>query len=184
MIRWALVGGARGGEKSLLAADLARRLASAGVRIGGFAQRGDTSGEHKQYEVVRLRDGSARRLAWSGGGPKEGEPGVCSFCSLLFDLRSFEEARRWLHEDARASDVLFVDEVGKLEVAGRGHRDALSDALARESCIVVLGVRAEPLFSVVETFGLGDAIASIDAPASDAERGAFVEAIRSAVQNS
>jgi hypothetical protein len=86
------------------------------------------------------------------------DPAQGSGCSIVFDPAGFEAARRWIAEDARASDVVVLDGIGKLELGGEGHRAAVARALA-EARLVVLAVRDDQLVYVVEALGLEEPVA-------------------------
>ena len=102
-------------------------------------------------------------------------PGQTAFCSFLFRDDAFSTARDWLERDARTSDVVVIDEVSKLEASGKGHHDTIRHALALNDVVVVLCIRADQLFYVVERFDLeDDAVAVMEIPADDETVASFV----------
>jgi nucleoside-triphosphatase THEP1 len=152
---YAIVVAGKGGRRSEVAREVAAALARRGLRVGGFTERSSVSDTGaKSLDLVRVRDGAAVRLAGPAGGPAD--PAACS---LSFDRAAFEVARRWIEEDAPSSDVLVVDGLGKLELGGEGHRDAIARALA-VAPLVVLAVRDDQLVYAVEAFGLDEPTAS------------------------
>jgi nucleoside-triphosphatase THEP1 len=181
MAKWAALVGAKGSGKSVDALDVARRLQTRGARVGGFVQRSHTDAlDRKSYELVRLACHEAVSLARPGAA--EG-PGLETHCSWIFESGAFDKARGWLLEDAPACDVLFVDEVSKVEVGGRGNHDALRAALALDdSKLVVVCIRADQLFYVVDKIGLGDAAATLECPADDCAKDGFVAEVLAAVR--
>jgi nucleoside-triphosphatase THEP1 len=184
MARWALIVGDKGQGKTSLALQVVAGLRSAGVPVAGFVQRGvhEDDGRRVGYDLVRLADHQVLPLARSGKVPREGEE---AFCSHVFDLEAFAAALRWLHEDGAAARVLVLDEISKLESAGRGHAAAVRAALALPGpCVVVLCVRAEALFGVVENL-LGDAagepVATLEVGAGPEAVPGFLAAVRAAL---
>ena len=175
MARWALVGCEPSKPRSDFVQELARALSSTGVRVGGFAQleRRVERGE-KGFELLRFSTGERAILAL-GGVAARGEQEA--FCSYAFRLDGFALARRWIEEDALA-EVLVLDGIGKLEAAGRGHAASLSFAMSLPAPKrVVIAVRSSQLFFAMERFGLEEPFASIELPAEEAERTAFVRAV-------
>ncbi|MCC6522835.1 MAG: DUF2478 domain-containing protein [Polyangiaceae bacterium] len=177
--RWALLAVARGSGKTALAAEVAHALVARGVRVAGVLQEPvlGEDGARVGYRVVRIGQGESLRLARLGAEPGAGEE---SFCSFLFDGEAFARAGAWLRADAPRADVVFVDEVSKLEVAGRGHHDAVV-ALLVGPALPLLAVRADQLFAVMERFGLGEpeaACEGTDPEALDAFAAALVASVR------
>jgi nucleoside-triphosphatase THEP1 len=178
MAHWALLVGPKGSGKSNSALELVARLRGAGLRAEGFVQVGWIDDlERKGYDLMRLRSGERVHLARPGSLEKQGEE---SFCSFLFHQEAFAIAREWTLHDAPGADVLVVDEVSKLEAAGKGHHEAIAWALGRDDVKVVMTcVRADQLFYVMEKFKLEEEpFTMLELPAQDEEtKGAFVDAI-------
>jgi nucleoside-triphosphatase THEP1 len=156
-VSWALVVAARGGNRSRAAREVVDALAARGLRVGGFTQRTvDHEDGSKEFELVPARAGAAvplaraekRAAAVEGGG-----------CSVVFDPAAFEVARRWIEVDAPVSDVVVLDGIGKLELAGEGHRAAVTRALAAAP-LVVLAIRDDQLVYAVEALGLDEPVAA------------------------
>lgn len=164
MKRWALLSGARGTGKSTTARRVAERLAERGVRVSGFYQEGVTEeGIRTAYRLRRIGAEGDLTLARLGSAAATGQE---AFCSYVFDEGAFAEARRWLDEASSTAEILFIDEVSKLEVAGRGHHDTIVAALGGDR-LVLLAVRADQLFHVMERFGLDEPVASLDTAERD-----------------
>jgi nucleoside-triphosphatase THEP1 len=177
MRRWALLVGGKGTGKSLLAGRLARALACRGVSVCGIIQE-EIEEERVPvgYHVRRIGTDERMLLARRGANPRE--PSEEAFCSFVFDRRAFAVARGWIEEDTATAAALIVDEVSKLEAAGGGHHDAILHALAGPP-LVVLSVRAEELFAIMERFGLDEPMAMLDT--ADAQGFAsFVDSIATA----
>lgn len=174
--RWALVSGARGGPKIAMVQAVLDELRARGRRVAGFRQvRGMAEGQ----ELERLAaTGAPQRRVVSRvpGTPREGEE---LFCSRIFTVSAFDEARAWLEADGPGGDVWVLDEVSKLEAARKGHHRAVTWALEHAGARpVIIGVRQEQLFDVMTALGLEHApVASLEGAASPADVRAFVDAL-------
>lgn len=162
--RWGLISGAKGAGKSSTASRVAGLLAARGVTGGGVIQEAlHEDGDRVAYRARQLGvPDDAVLLARRGAAPEGARAdAVCSFCSFMFDDDAFAKAGAWIRDAARACEVVVIDEVSKLEASGGGHHDAIRDALGGRA-LVVLVVRADQLFAIVERFGLGDAVATLE----------------------
>jgi nucleoside-triphosphatase THEP1 len=161
----------------------AELLRDKGVRVGGFLQlpREDELGR-KWYDLLRLSRGQKMVLAGPASGPAVEEVGKTSLCSFVFHDETFAAAQAWVQEDSATADVLMIDEVSKLEVGGKGHHDAVVTALgAAGASVVVLCIRADQLFYVVDRFGLqDDAVGVLELPADDCSTGQFASQLAEA----
>jgi nucleoside-triphosphatase THEP1 len=148
---------ARGGKRSAAAREVADALVARGLRVGGFTQRTtDREDGSKDIDLVHASDGRVVPLARSERRTAPVEGGGCS---IVFDPAAFEAARRWIEADAPASEVLVLDGLGKLELAGEGHRAALARALSAAP-LTVLAVRDDQLVYALEAFGLDEPAAA------------------------
>lgn len=178
MARWALLTGPKGSGKSTQALEVIRQLRESGLRVEGFVQAGTIDElERKGFDLLRLRNEERLHLARPGSEEKSGEE---AFCSFLFQQSAFEVACNWVLEDGPGADVIVVDEVSKLEAAGKGHHDAIVWGLGRDDVrVMMLCVRADQLFYVMERFGLEEEpFAMIEVPAEAPALQQFAEAIR------
>jgi nucleoside-triphosphatase THEP1 len=150
---------------------LAELLAARGLRVGGFFQRatGDER-DRRNYDLVRFRD-QAEAVALARPGVRRDEGTESAVCSLVFAKDALATGLLWLREDAAWANVLVIDEVSKLEVAGDGHCEALRWALALPAdMLLLLSVRADQLTYAVERFELVDRIRGyLELPAVDAQ---------------
>lgn len=177
--RWALIAGARGADRMPALRELIDRARASGLAAGGFLQRPTEAGGHALGRVGRDEWVPLSRKGATAAAHEE------AFCSYLFDERAFARARAWLDEDAPASDVVVIDELGKLEAAGKGHHDAVRRALASlgPRKLVVLSARADQLFAIVERLGLeDDAVATLETPAGGDSIDRFVAAVLAALR--
>jgi nucleoside-triphosphatase THEP1 len=172
---WALVVAGKGGKRSHAAREAAAALAARGLRVGGFTQRiVETEGGAKTIDLVRVGGGATAPLARSATAAD------AAACTLAFDRAGSEEARRWIRADARESDVLVLDGIGKLELGGEGNRAAVDEALA-SGRLVVLAVRDDQLVYAIEALGLEEPVASYADGSGPAALAAFAEDVARAV---
>lgn len=186
MARWAAIIGGKGIGKSStarLVVSMLGKTACGGVKlqVGGFVQHGFTDElDRKCYDLHRIATPCVVALArpMSAQAPQDKE----TVCSFSFNDEAFLEARSWMEHDIATCDVVLIDEVSKLEAMGKGHHDAIVQALAaRKDLVVVLSIRAGQLFYVVERYGLqDDAVAVLELPSSDDELNQFVADIAEA----
>lgn len=178
-MRWALVVAARGGKRSRAAREVVAALAARGLRVGGFTQR---TTEHedgsKAFDLVRASGGDAVPLARADRRGAVAEGGGCA---VVFEPAAFELARRWVEADAPESDVLVLDGIGKLELAGEGHRAAVARALAAAP-LAVLAIRDDQLVYAVEALGLEEPVAAYTDGEGEGALAAFAEAVAAAVR--
>lgn len=177
---WALVVAGRGGKRSRAARDVVDLLAARGLRVGGFTQRAiEAEDGARSIDLVHAADGRTVPLARSVPAGAAAEAG--GGCSIAFDRGGFEEARRWIEADARASDVVVLDGIGKLELGGEGHRAAIAGALA-EARLVVLAIRDDQLVYALEALALGEPVAAFTDGEGEAALRAFVAEVERAAR--
>jgi nucleoside-triphosphatase THEP1 len=175
---YALVIAGKGGRRSQAARNVAGAIAARGLRVGGFTQRTvESETGVKTIDLVHVRDGRVVPLA----RPAPSSADAAGACSLAFDPAAFEEARRWIEEDAETTDVLVVDGIGKIELGGEGHRAAVASALATER-LVVLAIRDDQLVYAMEALGLGEPLASYTDGSGAAALDAFVAEVARAAR--
>ena len=153
-----LVYGPRGSGKTSAVVELGEAISELGIDVGGFYQHATYDElDRRGYDIVRFRDRSVRLLLARPGGMEK--PGVSAICSYSFSQQVLAEGRSWLEHDACRNRVLIIDEISKLEARGEGHADALRWALSLgDDKLLLLSVRADQLFYVVEAFDLGDRV--------------------------
>ena len=164
-----IITGAHGGGKSDLVRDLAQALRDAGLSVGGIHAPGWwADGRRGGFDVTDLGSGETKPLCRKDG-PQEWEDQGCYRFSpdgLAFGLEAIAAAGR------RDADVVFVDEVGPFEVAGKGWAPGL-DALAERKKPMVWVVRKSLVEDVRLRWGLAKSrvfeAGSATAPALAAE---------------
>jgi general stress protein 26 len=142
-----IVAGGIGAGKTEAGLRLAERLKQSGITIGGIlAPRLFEHGETTGYNVLDLLTGEDAAFA---------RPDPPGHTVGRFYVRSagLAFAERALSRGAERASVVFVDEVGRWEIAGGGHAAAVRSALQSRAILVLL-VRAELVGDVIERFGL------------------------------
>lgn len=139
------------GDTDLILSGLARQLAARGLRCCGTVQinteRPDTG--PCDMDVMVLPDGPVLRISQHLGRAARGcrlDPAALETAVGLVSARL-----------AQGADVLIVNKFGKHEAEGRGFRDAIATALARDIPVLV-GLNALNL-AAFEEFSGGLAIA-------------------------
>ncbi|MEA3238257.1 MAG: nucleoside-triphosphatase [Candidatus Bipolaricaulota bacterium] len=147
--RCIVIHGQIGAGKTRLAQRLAAALEKHKIRVGGIISPRIVDGvETIGYRVRDLDTGEEQSLAALN------PPGIpigkfyLSEDALLFARTAIEHA-------AATAQVVFLDEVGRLELTGQGHAPALR-ALLRSEAIHVLFVRTTFVEHIIEKFGIGD----------------------------
>ncbi|MBI3786619.1 MAG: DUF2478 domain-containing protein [Deltaproteobacteria bacterium] len=144
-------------------------LAEHGLRIGGFFQRALVDDQDRRgYDLVHLANRSETTTLARPAAAHDSDS-ASAVCSFVFSPAGLATGRAWLAADAATANVLVIDEVSKLEVAGGGHCEAVQTALALPADrTVLLSVRADELTYVVEKFDLADRIRGyIELPATE-----------------
>ncbi|MFA5137697.1 MAG: nucleoside-triphosphatase [Elusimicrobiota bacterium] len=149
-----ILAGERGEGKSTAVAAWAQELRRSGMSVGGIHAPGLWGdGRRAGFDVVDLLTGQRRVLCRSDGLDSPIRVGLFRFDpeGLSFGLKALAEARK------RGVDVLLVDEVGPLELDGKGWAPEL-DILVREfRGTMVWVVRRGLVEEVKKRWGLGSA---------------------------
>lgn len=140
-----LLSGQRHSGKTSLCRRLAEAVRERGLSAGGILSPAVIeNGECVGYDVVDLATGRTRRLASLGG------PGVEQVGSFHFTAEGLSLGRAALAAATLATpDLVIVDEVGPLELAGQGWGAHLPP-LAATATVTVFSVRPSLTRSVAE----------------------------------
>jgi len=144
-----IVHGQIGAGKTRLAERLAAALKECGLRVGGIISPRILNGRNTiGYQVHDIETDEERLFA------KLDPPGIpIGKFYLLEDAVDF--AHTAIARTATTSQVVFLDEVGRLELAGQGHAPALRAVLQSEA-ISVLFVRTTFVEHIIERFEIVD----------------------------
>jgi nucleoside-triphosphatase THEP1 len=179
MLGWAVVHGSKGSPKSSCLWQLTSELNARGCSVGGVIQEAvEQDGERLGFRACRVSGDGSVLLSRKGSAPQSSANPLNwqNFCSFSFDNEAFEVAHHWISQEAQELSIVVIDEVSKLEVAQGGYFHAIQQAFQLPT-IVVLGVRSEQLFAVMDRFHLEEPIAAWDIADGDSARLTLVEAL-------
>jgi len=146
-----LLGGAIGSGKTRTAERAVRLLREEGLKVGGvLAPRVMHGEETTGYRIRDLATDSERSLATLR------PPGV-PVGRYFLSRDGLRFAQRTITAAIRTVDVLVVDEIGRLEIAGDGHAASVRDALDSK-VIPILLVRDDFIDDVIQAFSLSSTI--------------------------
>ncbi len=128
-----LIAGPKFSGKSRFVEQILPKLREQGLEVTGFFQRGvfDAEGTKTGYDLVSAQDGSAFPLARRAGPDSYWK----------FDEKAFASTTEMVTGQA---DVCVLDEIGPLELSGRGHAAVLGAALRMRVPLIIV-VREELL---------------------------------------
>lgn len=146
-----IISGEVGAGKTLVAKQLAAALKRLNIAVGGIlspriVQDGATVG----YTVCDLMSGEEQPFAGLS------TPGIV-VGRFFIDRKALDLACRAIEDGARNAQVVFVDEVGRLELQGAGLALAVH-TLLNSSALPVLLVRDSFVPTVVKTFSINQYI--------------------------
>ncbi len=148
-VRIAITGGVHAGKTTCLRA-IAEQLTGVGFDVDGIIETAVFKGaERIGYEFVDIKSGERCNVA------VKNQTG----CGYAFD----EEAWGWAAERfKRATDVIVVDELGRLEAAGDGVIPCLRDALERRDYHLIAAVRQDVIERIEQHLGAFDLVICVD----------------------
>ncbi|MFA6317430.1 MAG: nucleoside-triphosphatase [Elusimicrobiota bacterium] len=153
--RVVIITGSRGEGKSKLVGELAEALAASGLSVGGIHAPGYwEGGKRAGFDIVDLATGERRALCRAGGKEGGQVQGKFRFSDegIAFGLKALETALE------KGADVIVVDEVGPLELQGRGWAPALDSLAAGRRKPMVWVVRPELVALVKRRWRLAEAV--------------------------
>jgi nucleoside-triphosphatase THEP1 len=153
-----IITGPKGAGKSAHLLMLADALKKQHKTVGGVISRGFWNhGEREGYEIVNPATGVSRFLCGKTKPANANAEDIMPFCSYFFLRSSFAEGNRWIAEGLTA-DVLFIDEVGNIELSGGGWN---VNAALTAGVSAVLGVREDAVQKLASTWGIRFPVMSI-----------------------
>jgi len=143
-----LIAAGIGGGKTTAGFAIVKRLRAVGVSVGGvLAPRRLEGATTVGYDVLDVATGVRRMLAELG-------PGDLRAGRFRLDRDGLAFAHRVIEQASGRDAVVIVDEVGRLELSGRGHAPAVRGLIASTSLPLLL-VRDTLVDEVVERFSIG-----------------------------
>ena len=147
--RCIIIQGEIGAGKTRLAERLVTKLRKRGLKVGGIISPRILDGEDTiGYRVLDIETG--KEVPFATLNP----PGV-SIGKFYLSEDAIAFARAAIESAIATDQIVFLDEVGRLELDGKGHADALR-MLLRSGAIPVLLVRTKFVEAVVEKFAIAD----------------------------
>lgn len=147
--RLVAVVGDPGQGKTSCVSEVARRLREAGLQVGGIVQPAIVQGGRRVgYDLQDLATGERHPIARLR---EDGRPGTPRF---VFEESGWAWAADRIRRARRDTDVLVVDELGRLEAIGAGHLPAIREALPGDRARWwVLAIRRDALPAVTQWVG-------------------------------
>jgi nucleoside-triphosphatase len=151
-----ILAGDTGSGKTTLARQVVEGLRARGASVGGILAPGLLeNGRRTGFDLVNLATGESARLARE----RAVETGRhVQWSRFSFSPEGLALGQRALGRGARAADVVLVDEVGPLELAGGGWADALDELVRDRAQPVLLVVRSSIVDEVARRWGSADAV--------------------------
>lgn len=144
-----IVSGHLGTGKTRLCEEVVVRLKDEGINVGGVLSPRVVDGESTVgYEIVDLS--SEERKDFAQLSP----PGV-SAGRFYIDERSLEWAKEVIRKASSSADVVFIDELGRLEMRNRGFAGVTREALSADVQVVLL-VRSRFLTDMKDKFKIDE----------------------------
>jgi len=138
-----IITGKVGSGKSTLLGELTEILQEHGISMDGFLCRGELNqGERSGYTMVNIRDGS--EIIFATIDSQKGWPFYGRFC---FNPEAITEGEKIIRKAIdRKSRLLIIDEVGPLELEGRGWSKMI-DLVPEDSGLVQIWVVRESILA-------------------------------------
>lgn len=138
---------ARDGGKTTRLKQLIEQAQHAGLKVSGVIALANP--EKTWYRLNSLATGESR-LAFS----EDAGLGSLRLGRFFVDASVFVWANAQVQSDLEHCKVVFFDEIGKLELHGKGFAPSFRSALETEAVSVVAAVRTSFLDEVIHTFSL------------------------------
>ena len=150
-----IITGGHGSGKSELVAALAELLRAAGKRPGGICAEGFwENGARSGFDIVDLSGGKREQLCRRGG--RAGAAGAGEF---QFYRGGLDAGLAALSPSAlEGADAVFIDEIGFLELEGKGWSGPLDTLAQKRSCPLIIVVREYLLEKVRARWKLDEAV--------------------------
>lgn len=146
-----ITGGVAQGKTTLLR-QLVEILKKRNIKIGGFyAERIMEDGMTMGYQLVNCDTGEVVDFLST-----DANSGTETIGKFYINTKSLEQGREWL-EKAKHYDLMAIDEIGKLELQGRGWAAAFSELLAQQVPLVICA-RDSFINEILDAFDLKNAM--------------------------
>ena len=147
-----ITGGMNSGKTSL-ALRMIKEMRESGMKPAGFISEAEYAEGSKNKYYIRDISGERRVLAVSKEPVHEGMEKY-DFSRFFFSQAAFDFARDLLRSSALSADAVFIDEMGPLELSGRGCFPAVYKLLQVYSGTVVIIIREHLLVELAGKLGI------------------------------
>lgn len=145
-----IISGGQGEGKTTFVKQLAHLLSGAGVPCTGFYAEGFwNQGVRTGFDLVEI--GGERKLCLCN---LEAKTDDIPFRRFYFKREALAAGYEILAASVGAGKVVFVDEVGALELEGKGWADAITELLKNPPLVLMLSVRQANIKGVLERFNI------------------------------
>ena len=154
-----IISGPKGSGKSTYLLNLAEKFREQGISAGGVISRGLwKNSERECYEATDPATGEAHLLAVKTPPPDAGNDCLIHRGRWYFLRSAFTEGNRRIINFIDTYNVLFIDEIGNLELSGEGWDIANIVSRAPPSLHIYLGVRQSVLDRLEPVWGISGKI--------------------------
>jgi len=146
-----LKGAVQGGKTSFLSS-ITELFQKEGIAVGGFLSPGSiTEGKRSGFELRQIGTGIQVSMA----GLKEKEHWF-KYRRFWFNPMAFAQGEMWMEESLKRKDeVLIIDEVGPMELEGRGWAGLLDRLVRNTDTLQLWSVREQLVSQVMERWYVG-----------------------------
>ena len=150
-----IITGGHGSGKSELVMELAKLLRAAGKRPGGICAEGFwEKGVRSGFDLIDLSDGKREPLCRRGGPDGAAGTGAFQFYGKGLDAGLAALSQSVLE----GADAVFIDEIGYLELEGKGWAGPLDTLAKKRSCPLTIVIREYLLEKVRARWELDGAV--------------------------
>ena len=139
--------------KTTFLAKLAGNLQSNDISVGGFyAPRITQNGQTTGYSLVSIETGE--QYAFLSTRKNDTDHGIGRF---KVNSETLEHAKQMFSTDSiQKKNVIMIDEIGRMELNGKGWKNTLENLLTFPDLCLILAVRNDFVNMVIEKFNIGN----------------------------
>jgi nucleoside-triphosphatase len=148
-----IISGTQGSGKTGFAKKLVNMLTAADIPVSGFYAEGFWfEGQRSGFDIVEI-NGTSRQCLCNTVAEKGDE----TFRRFSFKQKGLKLGRKLLKNALGQKQVVIVDEVGGMELQGKGWADAIRQLLTNPPAVIILVVRESLVEAVTERFRIAHA---------------------------
>jgi nucleoside-triphosphatase THEP1 len=147
-----LLKGAVQGGKTAFLSSMTELFQKEGITVGGFLSPGNTSeGKRSGFELRQI--GTGIQVTMAGLQKKEH---WFKYRRFWFNPMAFAQGEMWMEESLKKKvRVLVIDEVGPMELEGRGWAGTLDRLVKQNTTLQLWSVREQLVSQVLERWNIG-----------------------------